>query len=174
MSLDVHSYGNLWIYPYASDENPKKIEAHLLYPQYQYIFKKLKSLGVEYDNCYNSLKYVADGVVKYGLYSLLIGHLKKEVLPLQCNLVTISLKLEIKWKNKLRLLYRLLRPLLLLFSTILEPRVKDNRTAKLLSCALNHILLFNIMWFCKFNNKFCKGNDLDLLKLYVFPTISKP
>ena len=66
MSLDVHSYGNLWIYPYASDENPKKIEAHSLYPQYQYIFKKLKALGVEYDNCYNSLKYVADGVVKNG------------------------------------------------------------------------------------------------------------
>lgn len=63
MSIDIHSYGDLWIYPYASVASPDKIKSHKLYPRYERIFKIFNETRSNYANCYESLEYTADGVV---------------------------------------------------------------------------------------------------------------
>lgn len=34
LAIDIHSYGNMWIYPYASESSSKLIKKHPLYPMY--------------------------------------------------------------------------------------------------------------------------------------------
>ena len=63
LAIDIHSYGNQWIYPYASETSNKKLENHKLYPIYKSLFEEFEQAKRPMKSCYESLKYTADGVV---------------------------------------------------------------------------------------------------------------
>ncbi len=42
MAIDIHSYGNQWIYPYASESSNTKLQNHKLYPIYKNLFESFK------------------------------------------------------------------------------------------------------------------------------------
>lgn len=51
LAIDVHSFGNVWIYPYASEDDPATITKHPLYPIYQNIFSLFAASQLDYLNC---------------------------------------------------------------------------------------------------------------------------
>lgn len=63
MAIDIHSYGNEWIYPFASDKTEQKLKNHSLYPFYKEIVKTFRGRNRKIRSCYESLGYIADGVV---------------------------------------------------------------------------------------------------------------
>jgi len=63
MNIDIHSYGNDWVYPYAADKTGKKIQNHYLYPVYQDLIKEFKHKQIPISTCYELLKYIGDGMV---------------------------------------------------------------------------------------------------------------
>ena len=73
MAVDVHSYGNEWIYPYAADGTDTKLKKRDNYPLYSAVVSKLKENNRTIMSCWESLRYIADGVVILVLSSILIG-----------------------------------------------------------------------------------------------------
>ena len=86
MAIDVHSYGNEWIYPYASDLQGERIKGMELYEIYRDVISELKANNRSIQSCSESLGYIADGVVFHGLCSISIGHSTRELLLLRSKL----------------------------------------------------------------------------------------
>jgi hypothetical protein len=64
MAINLHSYGKEWIYLYASDATDSKLKKRDNYPLYSSVVKKIKENNRTIMSCWESLKYVADVVVK--------------------------------------------------------------------------------------------------------------
>ena len=77
--MDIHSYGDEWIYPYASDSTEKKLKLRDNFYLYERVIQKLKSEGSVILSCWESLRYIADGVVAIWICSILTGQQTKAV-----------------------------------------------------------------------------------------------
>lgn len=51
IAIDIHSYGNEWIYPYASDETGHRILKNKLFPFYDQIITGLNRRGKGIKSC---------------------------------------------------------------------------------------------------------------------------
>ena len=65
LNVDIHSYGDEWIYPYASDSTEKKLKLRDNFYLYERVIQKLKAEGSVILSCWESLHYIADGVVAF-------------------------------------------------------------------------------------------------------------
>jgi hypothetical protein len=94
IAIDVHSYGNEWIYPYASDATDSKLKKRDNYPLYSSVVKKLKENNRTIMSCWESLKYVADGVVKMLPFSTSTGQRIKAPCLWHTNLGAVLAMIE--------------------------------------------------------------------------------
>ncbi len=65
LAIDIHNYGNSWIYPFSYDKSGSQLQKNKTQADfYRYIKDKfsLKMPEVHVSTCYESLKYITDGV----------------------------------------------------------------------------------------------------------------